>query len=407
MNLGILGAGAEGSGLSALLAAEDGVERIAIADVDEGRLALAASRFRELETDVELTATVVDAADGRQVQKWSDDLDAVVNATMPHLNLSVMDGCLRGGAHYMDLNSGPFEVPGMIPHSDTIDAQFELDAAFADAGLTAVSCAGVAPGWVDLAARRAVEQLTSVQSITVRWVEWNDGSELISTVGPRLIPYFNMPTPMRWEKGEVVDVDLFESEELYDWPELGPIPVFTGFMHPEMRTMHNLGVDLDRVEVKSGLSNGRWGSSREIWIEAMRRQLGAVPNGEEGDLAALLGRSFIPPEGYEEAIEEGIVSAGVFAVCVEVVGKRDSCSVSHTQGLMASLGEARAAIPWGTHMVYATSGTTPVVLLPMLGRGEILKTGVVGVGALPEWQKILDAVEDRGFRTWEKVESRG
>jgi hypothetical protein len=54
-------------------------------------------------------------------------------------------------------------------------------------------------------------------------------------------------------------------------------------------------------------------------------------------------------------------------------------------------------------MVYATSGTTPVVLLPMLGRGEILKTGVVGVGALPEWEKILDAVETRGLRTWEKV----
>jgi hypothetical protein len=95
------------------------------------------------------------------------------------------------GAHYMDLNSGPFEVPGQIPRSDTIDAQFELDGLFADAGLTAVSCAGVAPGWVDLAARRAVEDLSAVETITVRWVEWNDGTELISTVGPGLIPYFN------------------------------------------------------------------------------------------------------------------------------------------------------------------------------------------------------------------------
>ena len=72
----------------------------------------------------------------------------------------------------------------MIPRSDTIDAQFELDGAFAEAGLTAVSCAGVAPGWVDLAARRAVEGMDAVEAITVRWVEWNDGTELISTVGP-------------------------------------------------------------------------------------------------------------------------------------------------------------------------------------------------------------------------------
>jgi hypothetical protein len=303
----------------------------------------------------------------------------------------------------MDLNSGPFEVPGLIPRSDTIDAQFELDGEFAAAGLTAVSCAGVAPGWVDLAARLAVEQLTTVEAITVRWVEWNDGTELISTVGPDLIANFNMPTPMRWERGEVVEVDLFESEEVYEWPQLGPISVFTGFMHPEMRTMHNLGVDLQRVEVKSGLSNGPWKSSREIWVEALRRQLGEPEQGG-GGIAAQLGRSFIPPERYDQALADGIVSEGAFAVCVEVVGSRGTKAVSHTQGLMASLSEARAAISWGTHMVYATSGSTPVVLLPMLGRGEISKVGVVGVGALPEWQQILAAVEERGLRTWQRIE---
>lgn len=405
MRLGILGAGAEGSGLSALLA-KTAVDAIALADVDEGRLGLARDRFASLDSGVELTTAVLDAGDSEAVAAWAGDIDAVVNATMPHLNLAVMEGCLAGGAHYMDLNSGPFEVEGMIPYSDTIDAQFELDERFAAAGLTAVSCAGVAPGWVDLAARRATEGMTAVQSITVRWVERNDGSDLVSTVGPSLIPYFNMPTPMRWENGEVVTVDLLESEEVYEWPELGPIPVFTGFMHPEMRTMHNLGVEVERVEVKSGLSNGRWRSSRDIWIEAMRKQL-AAEEPSEGDLATILGRSFVPPERYEEALAEGIVSEGAFAVCVEVNGSRDGREVSHTQGLIVTLAEAREAVPWGTHMVLATSGTTPVVLLPMLGAGEISDKGVVGVGALSEWRQILAAVEARGIRTWESIESRG
>ncbi|MBA3866665.1 MAG: saccharopine dehydrogenase NADP-binding domain-containing protein [Solirubrobacterales bacterium] len=404
MKLGILGAGAEGSGLSALLASEDGIEQIALADVDPGRLGLARERFAQLEAGVALDATLLDAADSDAVAGWAAELDAVLNATMPHLNLSVMAGCLRGGTHYMDLNSGPFEVAGMIPYSDTIDAQFELDDEFAAAGLTAVSCAGVAPGWVDLAARRAVEGMAAVESITVRWVERNDGSELISTTGPDLIANFNMPTPKRWEDGEVVEVDLLDGEEVYEWPELGPITVFTGFMHPEMRTMHNLGVDPKRIEVKSGLSNGRWRSSRDIWIEAMRCQLAADEPLGDATLASVLGRSFIPPERYEEALAEGIVSEGAFAVCVEVAGSRDGRPVVHTQGLTVSLSEARAAIPWGTHMVYATSGTTPVVLLPMLGAGAISKHGVVGVGALPEWRRILELVEARGLRTWEKVE---
>ncbi|MBS1885979.1 MAG: saccharopine dehydrogenase NADP-binding domain-containing protein [Actinobacteria bacterium] len=405
MRLGILGAGAEGSGLSALLA-KTAVDAIALADVDEGRLSLARDRFAGLDSAVGLTTAVLDAGDSEAVAAWAGDLDAVVNATIPHLNLAVMEGCLAGGAHYMDLNSGPFEVEGMIPYADTIDAQFELDERFAAAQLTAISCAGVAPGWVDLAARRATEGMTAVQSITVRWVERNDGSDLVSTVGPSLIPYFNMPTPMRWENGEVVTVDPLDCEEVYDWPELGPISVFTGFMHPEMRTMLNLGVEVERIEVKSGLSNGRWRSSRDIWIEAMRKQL-AVEEPGEGDLATILGRSFVPPERYEEALAEGIVSEGAFAVCVEVNGSHEGREICHTQGLIVTLAEARAAVPWGTHMVLATSGTTPVVLLPMLGAGEISDKGVVGVGALSEWREILAAVEARGIRTWETVESRG
>ena len=399
MKLGILGTGAEGSGLSALLSLETDLETIALADLDRARLDLAGERFAGLDSAAELTTTVLDGTDQGAVAAWAADLDAVLNATVPPLNLPVMRACLDASANYMDLNSGPFAVEGMIPRGETIDAQFELDEDFRAAGLTAVSCAGVAPGWVDLIARRAVEELDSVASIVVRWVDWNDGTDLVSTVGPGLIANFNMPTPLRWERGEITEVDLFESEEVYDWPGLGPIPVFTGFMHPELRTMHNLGVELERVEVKSGLANGRWRSSPQIWIEALRRRLAA---GEElaADLASELGRAFIPPERYEEAIDESIVRAGAFAVCVEVTGRRGAEEIVRTDGLTVTLAEARERIPWGTHMVLATSGTTPVVLLPMLGRGEIATRGVVGVGALPEWEAVLGRIEERGLRTW-------
>ena len=405
MKLGILGTGAEGSGLSALLSLETDLETIALADLDRARLDLAGERFAGLDSAAELTTTVLDGTDQGAVAAWAADLDAVLNATVPPLNLPVMRACLDASANYMDLNSGPFAVEGMIPRGETIDAQFELDEDFRAAGLTAVSCAGVAPGWVDLIARRAVEELDSVASIVVRWVDWNDGTDLVSTVGPGLIANFNMPTPLRWERGEITEVDLFESEEVYDWPGLGPIPVFTGFMHPELRTMHNLGVELERVEVKSGLANGRWRSSPQIWIEALRRRLAA---GEElaADLASELGRAFIPPERYEEAIDESIVRAGAFAVCVEVTGRRGAEEIVRTDGLTVTLAEARERIPWGTHMVLATSGTTPVVLLPMLGRGEIATRGVVGVGALPEWEAVLGRIEERGLRTWGRREVR-
>ena len=72
MNLGILGAGAEGSGLSALLAGEDGVERLALADVD-ARPAGAGGRraCAELDTGCRAEATVLDAADSELVGEWA------------------------------------------------------------------------------------------------------------------------------------------------------------------------------------------------------------------------------------------------------------------------------------------------------------------------------------------------
>lgn len=125
-----------------------------------------------------------------------------------------------------------------------------------------------------------------------------------------------------------------------------------GFMHPEMRTMHNLGVALNRVEVKSGLSNGRWKTSKDIWIEALRRGLADSSGGATDDIADVIGRAVIPPERYDEALEQGVVSEGVFAVCVQVVGTRGAQRADHTIGLMASLRDAvlrfRGAPTWFT-----------------------------------------------------------
>jgi hypothetical protein len=42
----------------------------------------------------------------------------------------------------------------------------------------------------------------------------------------------------------------------------------------------------------------------------------------------------------------------------------------------------------------------------MLGRGEISTRGVVGVGALAEWQSVLDKIEERGLRTWKRLDVR-
>lgn len=404
--IGILGAGAEGSGLAALLAAEPDVPAVRLGDNDPGRLALAAERVGRLGLRVE--ASAVDATDPEAVARWADGLEVVFNATAPVCNLPAMRGCLAAGAHYLDMNSGPFEIPGVIPRDETIDAQFALSDRFHEAGLTAISCCGVAPGWVDLAARHMTETLDEIDSVIVRWVEWNDARDLVSTVGPFLIANFNMPRPICWRDGRVVDVDLRASREVYRWPDpIGEVPLYTGFLHPELRTIQNIGRPVSHIEVKSGLSNGPWRSSEEIWIEALRRQLDAGAATGVADLPARLGASFIPPEEYPRAIADGIVSRGIFAVAVQAVGRRGAQTVDHTITLTVDLDTARRHVPWGTHMVYATVGTTPITLVTMLLRGELVERGVVGVGGLEAWREVMERVLARGHRATERVETVG
>lgn len=408
MKIGILGAGAEGAGLGGLLTREQDIQVLKFGDINQDSLNRVNEQVGALNRDTRLESRVVNALDTDDVANWAEGLDIIINTTVPKCNLAIMYGCLAAGTHYMDFNGGPFEIEGIIPFDETIDAQFELNFKFAKIDRLAISCAGVAPGWVDLIARYQSESYEIIDSVTIRWVEWNNATDLISTVGPSLIANFNLPRPIRWQDGRVVDVDHFESEEIYKWPApIGDVALYTGFLHPELRTIQNIGRDIGRIEVKSGLSNGRWTSSRKIWIEALRRQLDNQISHGDIDLATRLGRSFIPPEKYSDAIARGLVSKGYFGVSVQMDGSSGGQHRSHTVSLVVELNEARKHIPWGTHMVYATAGTTPIVLATMLGRGEIADRGVVGVGGLSCWRQALKRISDRGHSMTEEVKVVG
>ena len=185
------------------------------------------------------------------------------------------------------------------------------------------------------------------------------------------------------------------------------MPLYTGFLHPELRTIQNIGREIGHIEVKSGLCNGRWQSSEAIWVEALRRQLDVGAALEASDLAERLGASFIPPEEYDRALADGVVSQGIFAVAVQVVGTRGTQHVDHTVMLSVDLETARRHVPWGTHMVYATIGTTPITLVTMLLRGELDAPGVVGVGGLDSWRLVLERVAARGHIMTEHVKLSG
>jgi saccharopine dehydrogenase (NAD+, L-lysine-forming) len=100
---------------------------------------------------------VVDVRDPASLDAFLHGADVVVNATQYEVNLEVMEGALRAGAHYTDLG-GLFY---------TTRKQLLLDERFRDAGLTAVLGIGSCPGIANVHAGDIGRRLDTVKSIKI------------------------------------------------------------------------------------------------------------------------------------------------------------------------------------------------------------------------------------------------
>jgi len=408
MKICILGCGAEGSGLAGLLAKETDVEELILADVNEAGAMAALDRVRSLGTGVKAEARKADGTKREDMARVAAGMDIIYNASVPITNIPTMQACLDVGAHYLDMLSYPFKVPG-VPPLETIDAQLELDDQFKEAGLTAVINVGVAPGWTDIAARHMLEQFDTVDTVMVRWADWYESSELVTSFNPLVTMAITLPQPVCWDSGKVKEVDLYESKEDYEWPEpLGTMSLYSGAFDSEVRTIPEFagkatGRSIGHVEVKSGLRVGQWSNSEELWVEALRRQALKHPTEKvTANLLELLGESFVEPADIRELYDKGIVTDGAFGASVEVSGTQGGRRVCHTMYNVMTLKEAMEHIPWANHMVYSTIGGVPIQIVLMLGRGQIKRTGVIGAGSLDTYDEILKGVEDRGHRLSEK-----
>src|SRR4051794_16075448 len=144
------GAGGMGRVTTTDAATSEGVEQVILVDRDAGRAAEVAAAYGNVEVRVpgEGPAGLLAALAGA---------DAVVNAATHRLNVGVMEACLEVGAHYTDLG-------GLYYYAIE---QYELDAAFRRAGLSAAISMGAAPGITNMLAAAAVAELDTVESIEV------------------------------------------------------------------------------------------------------------------------------------------------------------------------------------------------------------------------------------------------
>lgn len=199
MRIALLGAGIIGAVIARDLATWGRPEEVVVGDLD-------GDRAREVAGEHGFESTAVDVRDEASLDAFLAGADAVINAAQYEINLPVMEGALRAGAHYTDLGGLFF----------TTRKQLELDERFRQAGLTAVIGIGSCPGIANVHAGDLAARLDTVRSVKIYNGATSDPSESLRwpyslwTIFDEIVE-----RAMVFRGGEFVDLDPLSEEEMF------------------------------------------------------------------------------------------------------------------------------------------------------------------------------------------------
>jgi saccharopine dehydrogenase (NAD+, L-lysine-forming) len=233
MKLAILGLGGVGRVIAKSIAETNRYEEVICADLDQHAVDSIINTINRKN----FSGRVVDAANSEQVINLAAEADVLINANVPRFNLIVMEACLAGNCHYMDLACETIiNLPGQIDISD----QLALDRRFKDAGLLALCGIGIDPGCSNIFARYLSDQMDRVEEILIR------DADISYVEGYKLALYFSPDTfidecvteaPLYFEEGKFIIKEPLQVIEDFDFPEpIGRVKVY-GISHEEAWTL--------------------------------------------------------------------------------------------------------------------------------------------------------------------------
>lgn len=150
----ILGGGAQGSAAAFDLVRHAGVDRVVIADHDEGQL----RPFLRPFAGDRLGRIRLDATDHGAVRQAMRDVDAVVCGLPYFFNHAMAELAVESGCHYCDLGG----------NTEIVEQQKTLHDRARSAGLSVIPDCGLAPGMVNILAQAGIDGLDETDSVKIR-----------------------------------------------------------------------------------------------------------------------------------------------------------------------------------------------------------------------------------------------
>lgn len=216
----VFGCGGVGQCVAQDLAKSKLISSLVLADVNlKGPEAV---KKRTKSDKIEITKA--DGSNPDEVAKIAEKVDILVNGTMPALNLKIMEGCLKGNAHYIDMATGDKEFGHPM-----FEDQEAYDKKYKDAGLFALCSMGIDPGASDLFAKRAADRMESVDYVRVRDADNSklEGYEFATYFSPDAMIEECIRDPLYYENGRWRRVPPLSTSEVYSFPDpVGPMKVY-------------------------------------------------------------------------------------------------------------------------------------------------------------------------------------
>ena len=164
----------------------------------------------------------VDADDSKQVAKLIKEYDAelVINVALPYQDLSIMDGCLEAGAHYVD--TANYEPPDNARFE--YKWQWDYKDCFAEKGLMALLGSGFDPGVTNVfCAHAAKHHFDEIHTIDIYDCNAGEHGHSFATNFNPEINIREITQPGRyWKKGSWHEIPPMSIHHSWDYPEIGP-----------------------------------------------------------------------------------------------------------------------------------------------------------------------------------------
>jgi saccharopine dehydrogenase (NAD+, L-lysine-forming) len=166
-NAMVIGIGGVGSVIGQKLHEFECFDRIVLADLEPVFAEQLASRMPRNR----FVVAQVDAMDTERLASLIKEhkVEVTCNACTCQTNHSVLEACLRGGSHYLDMAADIYSPPGVKrPGKNSFEAEIEkFNDAYLHEGLAGILCMGMDPGAVNVFARWAIDRLDTASSIRV------------------------------------------------------------------------------------------------------------------------------------------------------------------------------------------------------------------------------------------------